>query len=115
MMRNTYLAIMQSIYESIEGRQFKIDKGMRDNKPSVFFGRQALAQYSSCDGEGYFVKSAKYFLGPSGIGDVFIYFFEDALTLMMQHIKQCVEQHCQTALADTVIAGLVNFQGLRSE
>ncbi|EPJ48108.1 MAG: putative chaperone [Osedax symbiont Rs1] len=95
--------------------QFRKEESITVNEQSLFFGREAFAQYFAWPGEGYFVKSAKSFLGASGVRPEFIQFFEDIVTVMMRHIKHQAEQQCQTQLSDTVIGRPVNFQGLDAE
>jgi len=78
---------------------------------TLFYGREAFAQYFALPGEGYFVKSVKSFLGTGGLRPAFIDFFEDIVTAMMMEIKQRAELQCKAQLTHTVIGKPVNFQG----
>ncbi|NRA14288.1 MAG: molecular chaperone [Oceanospirillaceae bacterium] len=94
--------------------KFRREESIGAKEQSLYFGREAFSQYFSLPGEGYFVKSAKSFLGASGVRAEFIHFFEDIVTVMMQQIKQRAEQQCQQQLTHTVIGRPVNFQGINA-
>jgi len=70
-----------------QAAKFRRDESITNDEQSVFFGRAAFSEYFSLPEEGYFVKSAKSFLGVSGVRAEFISFFEDIVTLMMMQIK----------------------------
>ncbi|MEH6444460.1 MAG: molecular chaperone [Oceanospirillaceae bacterium] len=95
--------------------RFRVEESIRENEQSLFFGRAAFDQYFAYAGEGYFVKSAKSFLGAKGVRDNYIQFFEDIVTVMMLHIKQQAQLHSASDLSHTVIGRPVNFQGVNSE
>ena len=96
-------------------RRFRNRENLAENEQCLFFGQEAFDNYFAWPGEGYFVKSPKSFLGASGLSAEYIRFFEDLVTAMMMHVKQCAEQQGQTELTDTVIGRPVNFQGLHSD
>lgn len=88
---------------------------IQQDEQSLFFGRDAFAQYLAQPDEGYFVKSPKSFLGGSGFRAEFIHFFEDVVTAMMQNIKQQAEQSLGHELLHTVVGRPVNFQGINAD
>ena len=88
---------------------------IQQDEQSLFFGRDAFAQYLAQPDEGYFVKSPKSFLGGSGFRAEFIHFFEDVVTAMMQNIKHRAEQTLGEELLHTVIGRPVNFQGINAD
>ncbi len=95
--------------------KFRRDESIRNDEQTVFFGNEAFAQYLSFPEEGFFIKSAKSFLGASGLRPEIIGFYEDIVTVMMAHIKRSAEIHSQEALTHTVIGRPVNFQGLNAQ
>jgi len=98
-----------------QAAKFRRDESITNDEQSVFFGRAAFSEYFSLPEEGYFVKSAKSFLGVSGVRAEFISFFEDIVTLMMMQIKQRAERSSGEQLTSTVIGRPVNFQGINTE
>jgi hypothetical chaperone protein len=96
-------------------KRFRRKENFGENEQCLFFGQEAFNNYFALPEEGYFVKSPKSFLGTSGVRADYIRFFEDLVTVMMMHVKQRAEAHCQTELTDTVIGRPVNFQGPNSE
>ena len=95
--------------------KFRREESIRNDEKTVFFGNEAFSQYLSFPEEGFFIKSAKSFLGASGLRPEIISFYEDIVTVMMAHIKRSAEQHSQQTLTHTVIGRPVNFQGLNAE
>ena len=111
-MRSEYSGL-RSANLNLAGK-FRREESIGADEQSLYFGREAFSQYFSLPGEGYFVKSAKSFLGASGVRAEFIHFFEDIVTVMMQQIKQRAEQRCGQQLTHTVIGRPVNFQGINA-
>lgn len=95
--------------------RFRAQESIGADEQSLFFGREAFSEYFSLPGEGYFVKSVKSFLGVGGLRPAYIDFFEDIVTAMMMHIKNCAQQHSQRELTHTVIGKPVNFQGINAQ
>jgi hypothetical chaperone protein len=98
-----------------QAAKFRRDESIGSDEQSIYYGRAAFSEYFSLPDEGYFVKSAKSFLGVSGVRAEFINFFEDIVTLMMMQIKQSAEQSSEVELTSTVIGRPVNFQGINAE
>ncbi|MFT5707437.1 MAG: putative chaperone protein, partial [Oceanospirillaceae bacterium] len=82
--------------------RFRVEESIREDEQSLFFGRAAFDQYFAYAGEGYFVKSAKSFLGAKGVRDNYIQFFEDIVAVMMLHIKQQAQLNSEADLSHTV-------------
>lgn len=109
-------AFMQSRAANLaSARRVRREESISENEQCLFFGREAFQQYFALPGEGYFVKSAKSFLGASGVRDEFIAFFEDIVTAMMQQIKYRAEQQAGADITHTVIGRPVNFQGIDAQ
>ncbi len=94
---------------------FRARESIGSNEQTLYFGREAFAEYIALPGEGYFVKSVKSFLGTSGLRKQYVEFFEDIVTAMMIHIKRRAEAQGQAQLTHTVIGKPVNFQGKNAE
>jgi hypothetical chaperone protein len=94
---------------------FRLEESLSKDEQSLYFGREAFSHYFKNPGEGYFVKSAKSFLGASGVRAEFIHFFEDIVCVMMMHIKKRAELTTGEELTDTVIGRPVNFQGVNAQ
>jgi hypothetical chaperone protein len=107
---------MQQRAHSLErARTFRREESIDNTEQTVFFGKQAFDQYLSLPEEGFFIKSAKSFLGANGLRPEIISFYEDIVTVMMAEIKSKAELHIQDSLTHTVIGRPVNFQGLNAE
>ena len=107
---------MQQRAHSLEmALKFRREESIQNDEQTVFFGNEAFSQYLAFPEEGFFIKSAKSFLGASGLRPEIISFYEDIVTVMMAHIKRSAEQHAQQTLTHTVIGRPVNFQGLNAE
>lgn len=111
--QNAYIDLRQGSLD--QARRVRREEGISDDQRTLYIGDEAVEQYLSDPGEGYFVKSPKSFLGASGLRQDFVYFFEDIVTAMMQSIKQRAEKSLGDAISHTVIGRPVNFQGLNSE
>lgn len=85
------------------------------SEQAVFIGQEAVEQYLTFPGEGYYIKSVKSFLGTSGLAKESVEFFKDIVTAMMLHIKHRAEIHTQGDIEQVVIGRPVNFQGLNAE
>lgn len=96
-------------------QRVRCEADIQQDEQSLFFGREAFAQYLAQPDEGYFVKSPKSFLGGSGFRAEFIHFFEDVVTAMMQNIKHQAEKGLGKELLHTVIGRPVNFQGINAD
>lgn len=81
----------------------------------LFFGEDAIAQYTVAPDEGYFIKSPKSFLGASGLRQNSIGFFEDVVAAMMLNVKQRAEQHTGEPIEQVMIGRPVNFQGIDTD
>jgi hypothetical chaperone protein len=103
-----------------QARRIRQQEGLDPSEKSLFFGRDAFAEYYEFPEEGYFVKSPKSFLGASGLRPEQVFFFEDIVTAMMQNVKIQAEKSAaalgiQESIEHTVIGRPVNFQGLNAE
>lgn len=98
-----------------QAQRIRRDEGIGDHERTLYVGNEAINQYLSFPGQGYFVKSPKSYLGASGLRPEFISFFEDLVTAMMQQIKRRAEQSLGDSINHTVIGRPVNFQGLNAE
>jgi hypothetical chaperone protein len=107
-----------------QARRKRQQEGLDFSEKSLFFGRDAFAEYYEFPEEGYFVKSPKSFLGASGLRPEQVFFFEDIVTAMMQNVKTQAEKSAaalglnakgEQSIEHTVIGRPVNFQGLNAE
>ena len=96
-------------------RNTKKHLGIRDDEQTWFMGNEAIENYIDYPGEGWFVKSPKSFLGASGLLQGQVAFFEDIVTLMMQHTKRSAEAHAGATFTQAVIGRPINFQGVGGE
>jgi hypothetical chaperone protein len=89
------------------------------NEPTVFVGQAAIDAYLEMPEEGFYVRSPKSFLGATGLRAEQVALFEDIVTLMMQHVKQRVDQQLAAKGLNTashaMIGRPVNFQGIGGE
>lgn len=86
-----------------------------DDETCSFVGKQAIEQYLSNPGEGWFIKSPKSFLGAAGLGANHINFIEDSVALMMQKVVQFAKQEVGESYRQVVIGRPINFQGIDGE
>lgn len=91
--------------------KFRREESIRNGEQTVFFGDQAFSQYLAFPEEGFFIKSAKSFLGASGLRPEIISFYEDIVTVMISKIKGNAELSSTENLTHTVIGRPINFQG----
>lgn len=92
-------------------REYDLDQAAQ----GLFFGEDAIAQYTAAPDEGYFIKSPKSFLGASGLRQNSIDFFEDVVAAMMLNVKQRAEQFLGQSIRQVMIGRPVNFQGIDTE
>jgi hypothetical chaperone protein len=98
-----------------QARAAKIEHDISHVNEGLFYGHEAIAQYMSDIGEGYFIKSPKSFLGASGLRPQMIDFFEDLVGAMMLNLKQRAEHQLQSTISQVVIGRPVNFQGVNAD
>jgi len=112
---------MQQQFANDRARAIQMGKGARrelgigDAEQTWFVGEEAIREYVSCPGEGWFMKSPKSFLGATGLQSSQFSFFEDIVCLMMQYIKHRAEQRTHIVYDQVVIGRPINFQGLKGE
>lgn len=93
----------------------KRELGIENANNSWSMGMQAINDYIANPDEGWFVKSPKSFLGATGLAPAQTAFFEDVVTLMMQHVKHSAETYMDEPLDQVVIGRPINFQGIGGE
>lgn len=98
-----------------QSRGAKLEHFLKSARDGICFGHEAIAQYISAPGEGYFIKSPKSFLGASGLRQQSVDFFEDVVTAMMLNIKTRAEKYLQQTITQAVIGRPVNFQGINAQ
>ncbi len=114
----------QAEYAKLRGAELSRARAARQaldlepDEQAVFVGDAAVKQYLDMPEEGFYVRSPKSFLGATGLRADQVALFEDIVTMMMQHIKQCADgllADSQQKITHAVIGRPVNFQGIGGE
>ena len=98
-----------------QARAGKIEHSINQVSEGLFFGYDAIQHYIAAPQEGYFIKSAKSFLGASGLRQQSVDFFEDVVAAMMLNVKNRAEKFLDEEITQVVIGRPVNFQGIDAQ
>ncbi len=104
--------------ELSRARMARQELDLAPNEQAVFVGDAAVKQYLDMPEEGFYVRSPKSFLGATGLRADQVALFEDIVTMMMLHIKQCADTLLASSgekITHAVIGRPVNFQGIGGE